>query len=354
VNPHVKKYSFGKHTWWLLQDRLGEGLSKASPGTANRLPPKQSFMFQRLFQSSCWPRKASTQTARTDQEQAAPIRPSSLNPVSRSLAGASKPPVNMQSVAYDASSESRRVARGENGSPSEATTGGAIPKVDNAPPPSIKHTAPKSPLLFDALNEKNWELAEALVCENHGLLYTSQVHNGNSVLHAAVLNNAPTHLVKMLLEKGADPNLNNGWNRTPVYIGARHNVQPETMRTLAGAGGDVNRIDRFQYTPLMASSYNGASLSLVGALLALGADRMTSDGMGKLAQDWATEGDNPEIATYLGNIGTIETLLCIYLPRVGSKSPLHVFTKDLMRALRDMLCVPNRPIRVKPPPAPEG
>ena len=131
-----------------------------------------------------------------------------------------------------------------------------------ASPIAIQHNTPKSPLLFDALSERNFDLAEALIEENRGLQFVSQVHSANTVLHAAVFCDAPTRIIKLLVEKGADVNQGNdvrfaesilAWGeeltcdmkmgRTPVYIAARHNVRLETMRYLISVGGDVNQRD---------------------------------------------------------------------------------------------------------------
>lgn len=259
-------------------------------------------------------------------------------------------------AAYDTSSESHRIAS------TSAEDGTALRQTSSSKPsgavltvlPDVKHMAPKSPLLFDALSEKKWDLAEALISENHGLKYTSTHHNGVTVLHAAILYQAPTPLIRMLLERGLDPNMPNNWKRTPLYIAARHNVSPEVMHLLLAAGGDLNRRDDFQYTPLMASSYNGASLSLISRMLAMGARVSDVDNYGKRAVDWAAEGNHPEIVAYLSNIGLVEALCSVYIPRLGNKSALRLFGRDLMMALRDMLCIPNRPIPPKRPIVFEG
>jgi len=66
-----------------------------------------------------------------------------------------------------------------------------------------------SPLLFDALFEKNFSLAAALIAENRGLHYISAIHSNNSVLHIAVLNDAPLSLIKELIDRGLDANQRN-------------------------------------------------------------------------------------------------------------------------------------------------
>jgi len=218
----------------------------------------------------------------------------------------------------------------------------SLQKTSVINPSVVAHQTPRSPLLFDAFSEHNFSLVEALIEENRGLLFVSHVQSGNTVLHAAVLHDAPTRIIKELVEKGADINRPNDMGRTPVYIAARHNVRIETMRYLISVGGDVNRRDNYEYTPLMASAYNGASLSLVAGLLALGGDMSMVDSQNRKARDWALEGQHGYIATFLDNIMMIPALCSVYVPRLGGKSPLKILPKDLMRQVRNALCVPTK------------
>ena len=129
--------------------------------------------------------------------------------------------------------------------------------------------------------------------------------------------------------------------RTPVYIAARHNCKPATMRILIQAGGDLNVEDNYTYSPLMASSYNGAHLSLVGALLALGADIHKKDQMGRRALDWSREGQRGEITTYLDNIMVVPAMCAVYVNRLGRKSPLRLLPVEVIRMVRDTLVLPE-------------
>lgn len=92
----------------------------------------------------------------------------------------------------------------------------------------------------------------------------------------------------------------------------------------------------------MAASYNGSSLSLVGALLQLGADMDMLDTQGRTARDWAIEGNFPYTANFLKEIRIIPVLCSVYIHRLGVNSPLRQLPKDMIKLLRDMLCVPSR------------
>ena len=99
----------------------------------------------------------------------------------------------------------------------------------------------------------------------------------------------------------------------------------------------------------MAAAYNGASLPLVAGLLALGADMNADDGNRRKAAHWAVEGHHDQIATFLTNIEIIPVLCQAYISRLGAKSPLKKFPKDLMRLLRNALCFSNKPKPVNTP-----
>ena len=89
----------------------------------------------------------------------------------------------------------------------------------------------------------------------------------------------------------------------------------------------------------MASSYNGASMSLVGALLALGANLNAVDQASRKASDWAREGHHSQIATFLDNIMVIPLLCSVYIPRLGKQSKLRLLPKDVFRLVREMLAI---------------
>jgi len=113
------------------------------------------------------------------------------------------------------------------------------------------------------------------------------------------------------------------------------------MKLLIASGGAINQIDDYQYTPLMAASYNGASLSLVACLVGLGANLKAKDHSGKKADDWALEGHHDTLIPFLQNISVIPVLCAAYIDRVGSKSLLRMLPREMMRLVREMLAVPS-------------
>lgn len=91
----------------------------------------------------------------------------------------------------------------------------------------------------------------------------------------------------------------------------------------------------------MASAYNGASLSLIGTLLSLGADTTITDQMGRLASAWARESHHDRTVTFLENIGVMPLLCSVHtIQRVGKRSLLRMLPMDLIRLVKDMLAVP--------------
>jgi hypothetical protein len=89
----------------------------------------------------------------------------------------------------------------------------------------------------------------------------------------------------------------------------------------------------------MASAYNGASLSLVGVLLQLGANINAEDQAHRKASAWAKEGHHDQIATFLDNIMVIPALCCAYIPRLGKESKLPMLPIDVIRLVRDALAL---------------
>ena len=67
--------------------------------------------------------------------------------------------------------------------------------------------------------------------------------DGNTILHLAAKGNN-VMLVKLLLDKGADPNRENQAGQTSVFIAAEHRASAQVLDLLLKAGGDVNKADK--------------------------------------------------------------------------------------------------------------
>jgi ankyrin repeat protein len=92
--------------------------------------------------------------------------------------------------------------------------------------------------------------------------------DGNTALHWAALN-GDAGLVKVLLDRGAPPDITNHVGATPLLY-AVGNV--ESVRTLLEAGSIVNKASKFGTTPLVAAARYPVSSGVVRLLLERGAD----------------------------------------------------------------------------------
>jgi ankyrin repeat protein len=62
---------------------------------------------------------------------------------------------------------------------------------------------------------------------------------------AAKGNNTP--LVKVLLDKGANPNILNAAGQTVIYVAAEFCVSPALMELVLNAGGNINLPDNVRF-----------------------------------------------------------------------------------------------------------
>lgn len=92
--------------------------------------------------------------------------------------------------------------------------------------------------------------------------------DGNTALHWAALN-GDAQLVKVLLERGAPPDITNHVGATPLLY-AVGNV--ESVRALLEAASTVNKASKFGTTPLVAAARYPVSSDVVRLLLERGAD----------------------------------------------------------------------------------
>src|SRR5688572_23088792 len=81
--------------------------------------------------------------------------------------------------------------------------------------------------------------------------------DGNTALHWAALN-GDASLVKVLLKRGASPDITNNVGATPLLY-AVGNVDSVRALLEAGAAGTVNKASKFGTTPLVAAARYPAS-----------------------------------------------------------------------------------------------
>ncbi len=103
--------------------------------------------------------------------------------------------------------------------------------------------------------------------------------------------------VKLLLSKGADVNLRNRMNWTPLHT-AVQNRKHEVIELLIAEGADINAKNNRGLTPLMAAVYIGQK-DAVELLIAKGADVNIMGGRGENALSLANKRGKTEIADLL-------------------------------------------------------
>jgi len=115
-------------------------------------------------------------------------------------------------------------------------------------------------------------------------------------LHRAALHNARPEIIDKLIKIGTDVNTTNDFNWTPLFYGTR---SPETMKFLINAGANVNVRDTEDLTPLMTSAISLHSTEFIETLVRAGADvNARSSKTGRTAFLIAAE-HNENIAKYL-------------------------------------------------------
>ena len=107
--------------------------------------------------------------------------------------------------------------------------------------------------------------------------------------------------LRIFLDAGADVNLANHRNWTPLHSAARYSTDPVIVATLIEAGAGVNSTDRAGDTPLHWAAAENTNPAVLQALIEAGADVNARDRYGWQPLHTAAEG-NP-------NIEIIETLL---------------------------------------------
>lgn len=125
---------------------------------------------------------------------------------------------------------------------------------------------------------KEGDIKEVEALLSRGANVNEVVTPGLSPLHEALFNNAPSDIIRLLLDNGADVNMKScgdGWATLcncmrPLHIAAcKGNVA--MVKLLVDRGAEINGIDQQGYTPLARAAEQGQSAS-VRLLIERGAD----------------------------------------------------------------------------------
>jgi ankyrin repeat protein len=116
------------------------------------------------------------------------------------------------------------------------------------------------------------------------------------LMHAILAEDADPSIVQLLIDHGADVNINdNGQKWTPLHFAARDQNEP-LVRILLNAAAAVDPVDVFGNTPLWRSVMNStSSLSAMAELLKHGADPDKKNNHGSSPMDVARDTGRTDI-----------------------------------------------------------
>lgn len=159
--------------------------------------------------------------------------------------------------------------------------------------------------LAKAVENRDVDLTENLLEKKVNV--SGKLSNGRTLLHMAVIPETPTnfHIVKLLLEKGADVNAIGGdFDSTPLHLAIISDPNdkcpdPEIVKLLLEYGADANIKNKLGFRPLQVACAHQC-LEVIKLLLEYGADinMCTQDGSTLL-----------HLATFFGNPNMAELLL---------------------------------------------
>lgn len=129
---------------------------------------------------------------------------------------------------------------------------------------------------------------------------TRLTDDGWTLLHGAAFF-AQTPLVRLLLQRGADPLVasTNQLRNHALHAALAGGLDAEGVALLLDAGADVNARQHGGYTALHAAAQHG-NAAMVRLLLARGADAAMATDEGRTAVDLANENGHEHVAAMLG------------------------------------------------------
>ena len=170
--------------------------------------------------------------------------------------------------------------------------------------------SPLSPAISSGNTKEVSRLLDAGTDVNAKLLYDEFGNplNLSPVQFAAA--RGQTDVLKLLLEKGAQPVNPRGNVKGDILLTAAMNGRTETVRWILDQMADINGKDGNGCTALILGAYNGHP-ACVSLLLSRGADAGLTDNSGKNAYQYAWERGDSSMADAIINAGNIQTALAL-------------------------------------------
>jgi len=204
----------------------------------------------------------------------------------------------------------------------------------------------ETPDLYVYLSYKNWELARKQIEQDRGLAYVS-TNRRFSVLHVAIENNAPVHVVQLMLSKGIDPNvIETLFQQSPLHtlmkmLGDENSFK--VLEALTDAGADVNTRAKYGRTILYFAIKYRAPTQAIMYLLRAGTLVSREDLI------FAKEKAMPCVAILVEKVAVLSSICSSKLPRTGinhsGKPAVGTLPVDLFRSLATYL-FPSSPPRL--------
>lgn len=134
----------------------------------------------------------------------------------------------------------------------------------------------------------------------HGASVDTRDKGGSCCIHWAV-DGGKTGCIQWLLDNGINVDVEDDSGCSPLIRLASMNGSVDVARILVENGADVNKVDKFRKSSLMAAAVNG-NLALVELLVENGANLHAENEYGKTAVDFAKSFGRKEVAAYLTSL----------------------------------------------------
>ena len=176
----------------------------------------------------------------------------------------------------------------------------------------------------------------AKMIDSLGLSPNDKDGRGNTAMHDAGFQDVSPELVKLLLEKGGDPNQENLFGETAVYE-ASYRSGAAVMKVLLESGGNPDVITSDRGTPLLAAVTTRNCLEVISLLLKHGANQKNKDYSNRSPSDIAREMKYHDAERLMERVSVCVAIFSITIERLGKETTLRMLTPDLLRKVGDYL-----------------
>ncbi|SPR12432.1 ankyrin repeat domain-containing protein [Orientia tsutsugamushi] len=185
--------------------------------------------------------------------------------------------------------------------------------------------------LCSAAADGNVELVKHFLAQDNAVDIINQPYGIKSALHEAV-HKQHVDIVKLMLDSGADPNVQNMYGATPLHFAIVDNCNVDIIYLLLDKNANINAQNKNGSTPLHNAAFHGRNSIIMQIISNSAADIDLQDNDGQTLLHIAAQNCSQDLVEFL-----LDRKANIHITDKSGKTPIHSAAKNAFKNVVQLL-----------------